>query len=255
MNSSIKTSHFQLCSANAISSAMFTPQIKSDFIAGMKRSLPVLISAAPFGALFGAVAVDNGFTVFEAVLMSATVFAGASQMVGLELFGQNVAPWLVVMSVFAVNFRHVLYSAAIGKHLNFGAEWKRLLAFFLMTDPQFAEAEGKVQRDGSVSFAWYLGCGLPVYFSWPVLAWVGASFGKLIPDPQAIGLDVVLSVYFFGVLLTTRQRPLWVPVVAVSAIASVAAWHTIGSPWHVSVGALAGVIVAAIIAKPAEKIA
>jgi predicted branched-subunit amino acid permease len=229
---------------------MFSPQIKSDFYAGLRRSLPVLISAAPFGALFGAVAVDNGFTVGEAVLMSATVFAGASQMVGLELFGQNVAPWLVVLSIFAVNFRHVLYSAAIGKHFQFGAEWKRLFAFFMMTDPQFAEAEAKVQRDGSVSFAWYLGCGLPVYFSWPILAWIGASFGKLIHNPEVFGLDVVLSVYFFGVLLTTRKRALWVPVVAVSAIASIIAWHTIGSPWHVSVGAIAGVITAAILAKP-----
>ena len=229
---------------------MFSPATKLEFFSGMRRSLPVLISASPFGALFGAVAVDNGFTVWEAVFMSATVFAGASQMVGLQLFGQNVAPWLIVLSIFAVNFRHVLYSAAIGKHFQFGAEWKRHLAFFMMTDPQFAEAEAKVQHDGSVSFAWYLGCGLPVYFSWPVLAWVGATFGKLIPNPAAFGLDVVLSVYFFGVLLTTRKRALWLPVVAVSAIASVAAWHLIGSPWHVSVGALAGVITAAILAKP-----
>jgi predicted branched-subunit amino acid permease len=234
---------------------MFSPQIKSDFFAGMRRSLPVLISAAPFGALFGAVAVDNGFTVGEAVLMSATVFAGASQMVGLQLFGQNVAPWLIVLSVFAVNFRHVLYSAAIGKHLDFGAEWKRHLAFFMMTDPQFAEAEAKVQRDGSVSFAWYLGCGLPVYFSWPILAWLGASFGKLIPNPAAFGLDVVLSVYFFGVLLTTRKRALWMPVVAVSALSSVIAWHMIGSPWHVSVGAITGVVAAAVLATPVVKTA
>ncbi len=229
---------------------MLSPQVRSEFFSGMRRSLPVLISAAPFGALFGAVAVDNGFTVGEAVFMSAIVFAGASQMVGLELFGQNVAPWLIVLSILAVNFRHILYSAAIGKHLNFGAEWKRHLAFFMMTDPQFAEAESKVQRDGSVSFAWYLGCGLPVYFSWPVLAWVGASFGKLIPDPAMFGLDVVLSIYFFGVLLTTRKRALWVPVVAVSALTSIAAWHTIGSPWHVSVGAIAGVVVAAVLVKP-----
>jgi predicted branched-subunit amino acid permease len=56
--------------------------------------------------------VDNGLSAGEAVLMSATVYAGASQMVGIELFGSDVAPWLIVFSVFAVNFRHVLYSAA-----------------------------------------------------------------------------------------------------------------------------------------------
>ena len=46
---------------------------------------------------FGALAVENGFTVAEATLMSATVYGGASQMVGIELFGQKIAPWLVVL--------------------------------------------------------------------------------------------------------------------------------------------------------------
>jgi predicted branched-subunit amino acid permease len=226
------------------------------FLSGTRRALPVLLSAGPFGALFGAIAVDNGFTVFEAVMMSLMVFAGASQMVGIEMFGQNVPGWLVVLSIFAVNFRHVLYSAAIGKHLDFGAEWKRLFAFHLLTDPQFTESEAIIRRGQTLSFAWYLGMGLPLLFSWPLLAWLGATFGKLIPNPQAWGFDVVLAVYFFGMLLTTRKRPLWLPVVAISAIVSIAVWYWIGSPWHVSAGAVAGVVAAAILAKPvAEPIA
>jgi predicted branched-subunit amino acid permease len=86
----------------------------------MRLSVPVIVSSAPFAMLFGALAVANGLSVFEATLMSLTVFGGASQMVGIELFGQKVAPWLVVLSIFAVNFRHVLYSAAIGSRLAIG---------------------------------------------------------------------------------------------------------------------------------------
>ncbi|TIU26868.1 MAG: branched-chain amino acid ABC transporter permease, partial [Mesorhizobium sp.] len=67
---------------------------KSDFWQGVRLSMPVVVAAAPFGLLFGAIAVDNGFSVLEASLMSAMVFGGASQMVGIELFGQHVAPWL-----------------------------------------------------------------------------------------------------------------------------------------------------------------
>ena len=37
----------------------------------------------------------------------------------------------------------------------------------------------------------------------------------------------------------------WLPTVIASAVASTAAWHFVGSPWHVSIGALAGIIVAA----------
>jgi predicted branched-subunit amino acid permease len=85
----------------------------SAFWQGARLSIPVVVASGPFAMLFGAIAVDNGFSVFEAFLMSAAVFGGASQMVGIELFGHHVAPWLIVLSIFAVNFRHVLYSAAL----------------------------------------------------------------------------------------------------------------------------------------------
>jgi predicted branched-subunit amino acid permease len=224
--------------------------LRSEFLAGAKCAVPVILSAAPFGALFGAIAVDNGFTVAEAVFMSGIVFAGASQMVGLELFGQNVAPWLIVLSIFAVNFRHVLYSAAIGRHFAFGSEWKRHLAFFLMTDPQFAESEARVNSGKRLTFAWYMGMGAPLYVLWVALAWAGATFGTLIENPRAWGLDTVLAIYFFGLLLSVRKRAHWLPVVAVSAVASILAFKTIGSPWHVSVGAFAGVLVAAFVLHP-----
>src|SRR5215470_4362212 len=110
-----------------------------DFMEGERAVAPVVIAIMPFGILFGALAMDNGFSVFEAILMSLTVYGGASQMVGIELFGQKVAPWLIVVSIFAVNFRHVLYSAAFGRS---AADWpplQKALAFFLLTDPQFAE--------------------------------------------------------------------------------------------------------------------
>lgn len=90
---------------------------RGDFREGLRGGFPIMLAASPFGALFGALAVDNGFSIADAVFMSATVYAGASQMVGIELFGSNVQPWLVVLSVFAVNFRHVLYSASLAKHI------------------------------------------------------------------------------------------------------------------------------------------
>ncbi|HUH48661.1 MAG TPA: AzlC family ABC transporter permease, partial [Mycoplana sp.] len=112
---------------------------KADFNEGMRAATPVCISAAPFGALFGAVAVANGQTIAEAALMSLTLFAGASQLVGIELFGQRVAPWIIVLSIFAVNFRHILYSAAIVPYVRHFTPVEKFFAFFLLTDPQFAE--------------------------------------------------------------------------------------------------------------------
>lgn len=219
----------------------------SAFLEGVRMGFPVVVASAPFALLFGALAVDNGFSVSEAVLMSAMIYGGASQMVGLELFGQNVAPWLVVLSIFAVNFRHVLYSATIGRRLTHWPVWQQALGYFVLTDPQFAEAERKVEQGERVGFAWYMGMGLAIYVPWVIESGLGALFGRLIPDTHALGIDFLLPIYFLGLVMSFRKRALWLPVVIASGIASIIAYKTIGSPWHVSIGALVGIVLGAIV--------
>jgi predicted branched-subunit amino acid permease len=220
----------------------------NEFLNGMRFGMPVVVAAAPFGVLFGALAADNGMTVAEATLMSATIYAGASQMVGIELFGQNIAPWLVVFSIFAVNFRHILYSAAVGRRI---AHWnflEKAIGFFFLVDPQYAEAERKGENGETVGFLWYLGMALPIYVLWVVESALGAIFGRMLPDTHALGIDFLLPIYFLGLVMSFRKRPLWLPVVLASAAVSVLAYKTVGSPWHVSIGAAAGIALAA--AKP-----
>lgn len=226
----------------------------SDFLNGARLSVPVIVSSAPFAMLFGALAVANGLTVFEATLMSLTVFGGASQMVGIELFGQQVAPWLIVLSIFAVNFRHVLYSAAIGSRLAHWPVWQQAAGYFLLTDPQFALAEARAESGRTVGFVWYMGAASPVAVSWVFCTWLGAAFGRLVPDPQALGLDFLLPIYFFGIVMGFRKRPLWLPIVLVSGVASILAYKFVGSPWHVSLGAVAGIVLGAIFGPASGKV-
>lgn len=219
----------------------------SEFWHGVRLSVPVMVASGPFAVLFGALAIDNGFSVFEAFLMSAAIFGGASQMVGIELFGHHVAPWLIVLSIFAVNFRHVLYSAAIGRQLSHWTPMRQALGYFLLTDPQYAIAESRAQSGRKVGFTWYMGAALAVYVSWVSLSVLGALFGRLISDTSAIGIDFLLPIYFLGLVMDFRKRPLWLPVVAVSAVASIVAYKVVGSPWHITFGALGGVLLAVIL--------
>lgn len=219
---------------------------------GAKRSIPVILTAGPFGALFGAIAVDVGMTSFEAVLMSATIFAGASQLVGIELFGQHIPGWIIVLSIFAVNFRHILYSAAIGRHISHWPIWQQLTGFFFLVDPAYAEGEQRVERGLKVDFLWYLGLVIPTYLGWVSMTWVGVFFGNFLQDSHAWGIDFMLPIYFLGLVLGFRKRSFWLPVVAVSAIASILAHKLVGSPWHVSIGAVAGILLAAFFSPQAR---
>lgn len=231
---------------------------RSPYAEGALKALPVIISAGPFAVLFGAVAVSNGQTVAEAALMSATVYAGASQLVGIELFGHAVPMWIVVLSILAVNFRHILYSAALTPFIDHYTMPQKLLSFFLLTDPQFAESVARGESGREVSFPWYFGFGATIYIPWVAMSALGGALGSVIGNPADWGIDVLLPIYFLGLVLGFRKRGNFLLIVAVSAVVSVAAQHVVGTPWHISIGALAGVLLAALMplpptAKPAEE--
>lgn len=221
------------------------PGRRASFFNGMRRSMPAAFASAPFGFLFGTIAVQNGLSISEATLMSAALYAGASQLVGLDLFGHKIAPWIIVLSIFAINFRHVLYSAALGRRVAHWSRAQRFFGFFFLTDPQYADSERQAVATG-LGFSWYMGYATLIYLCWVAEAAIGATFGDFIANPYALGLDFVLPIYFLGMVFGFRRRPLWLPVVAISAAASTMAYYTVGSPWHVSIGGIAGVLLAAM---------
>lgn len=221
-----------------------------DFKAGLRRIAPIIVSASPFGVLFGAVAVQHGMSTAEAVLMSGVIYAGASQLVGVNLFDQHLPAWVVILSILAVNFRHILYSAAIARHISLLSPWQKALNFFLLTDPHYAEIERQAQSGEPITFGWVMGLGIGLYIPWMALTYAGCVLGAFIGDPKSIGLDVLLPVYFLGLVMGFRKRANWLPVVIASSLASMAAVKLVGSPWHVSIGALAGIIVAALMPLP-----
>jgi predicted branched-subunit amino acid permease len=219
---------------------------------GLKGGAIVALSSSPFAVLFGAVAADNGLSFVEAGLMSATVYAGASQLVGIELFGQQVPPWLIVLSILAVNFRHVLYSAALAPMFASYTLPQRLLAFFLLVDPQYAEAAKRTETGRPVGFPWYLAFAATIYVPWVVFSMLGAWFGSMLGDPRTFAIDVLLPIYFLGLVVGFRGRPGFYPVVLASMAGSVLAYYFVGSPWHVSIGAALGVLLATLLPPPTE---
>ena len=107
----------------------------------MLLSLPVQTALGPLAVLFGALAVGRGMSPMEATVMSATTFAGAAQFVAIDLMGHQVPMWSIIVSVAAVNFRHLLYSAAITPVIRRFSWRTKAGIFFLLVDPGFAYAQ------------------------------------------------------------------------------------------------------------------
>ncbi|MBP0616952.1 AzlC family ABC transporter permease [Jiella sp. KSK16Y-1] len=215
----------------------------------VRTLLPVLLAVLPFGLVYGAVAVQEGLSVTEAMGFSGAIFAGASQLAALQLMGIGAPVWSVLLTVFALNFRHVLYSASLSRHLGAFSRRQKALAFFLLVDPLFGASEVRAART-RLTPTFYLTYGVLMYSGWQLATLTGATFGNLIEDPEAFGLDFVLPVYFLGLVMSFRGRGSFYPVAGTSLLVSVVVYWLAGPPWHVSFGGLAGIAVAAIIGPP-----
>lgn len=229
------------------------PNRWSEVRQGIADFIPILIAVLPVGAMFGTLAVGAGLTPFEAVLMSLTMYAGASQMVAIDLWGAHVPAWSILLSVLAVNFRHILYSAAMTKIVSRHRPLTRAAMLFFLVDPTYAVSANREARGERVTLAYYFGGAAVCYATWAASTFVGAAFGKLIANPHALAIDMILPIYFLSLLLGFRARARWGRVVLASAVVSSLVYHApalgipwLGSPWHISLGAAAGILAAVI---------
>lgn len=223
----------------------------TDVIDGIKDALPILMAVAPFSAVFGAVAISQGFSFTELMLASASIYAVASQYVMVDLISQQVPAWSVMLSVFAINFRHVLYSAALGRHMQAFSFAQKTLAFFLLVDPQYAASEARATQT-ALRPSYYFSYAATVYITWMSANALGATFGTLIEQPEKFGIDFILPLYFMGLVAGFRQRPQFFLILAVSCVVSWLSYFTLGSPWHITLGGIAGLSAAALSAKKPE---
>jgi len=222
---------------------------KEQFLEGLRDVLPIMVAVGFFAMLFGATGVSNGLTFWQTLASSASVFAGASQFVFLDLFNQQVPVWSVLLAVFAVNFRHILYSAAIARYLDAFPRVLKYIGFFFLSDPTFATCEQRAQKR-ILRPSYYYGYGATLYPVWLICTAIGGLAGNLIEDPNALGMDMLLALYFIALLMGFKNRPNWLMTVLVSAVASTLIYKTLGSPWHLTLGPMFGIVVAAIIGKP-----
>lgn len=219
---------------------MNTPELRS----AVRDAAPLLVALGPFGAVYGAFAIEAGLSTIQTLGFSAFVYAGASQLLGLQLISLGTPLWAIVLSIFALNIRHVLYSASIGRKFERFSGAQKAAAFFFLVDPLFAAAETRAARQ-PLSRSYYFVYAAILYVGWLASSLLGAMFGGLIEDPVAFGLDMVLPVYFLAQTMAFRNRANFLPVVLTSLSVSALIYLTLGSPWHVTCGGAAGILLAA----------
>jgi predicted branched-subunit amino acid permease len=192
------------------------PRALAGFWAGFRALLPLWPGLIAFAVTFGVSARAAGLGWLDTQLLSALLFAGGSQFAAVGLIAADAGPWVLISTTAVINLRHVLYGVVVAATTPMTAA-QRLLASHLLTDEAFGlhVAQGR----GRVGFL--LGAGVSLYLVWNAATAVGASVSAWVPDPAAVGLDLLFPLAFLA-LLVPRLRGR--SDVAVAAVAGVGAW-------------------------------
>jgi len=216
------------------------------FFLGMRMFVPVAISIAAYGLVWGVLAGQAGVTPLEVLLMSALCFAGASQFVALESWTPGNLPILgIVITTAIVNLRMLLMTATLRPLTRHLPMWKALLSVYLVADENWAMTMGQVSKGrGTVSFL--VGSGVCSWLAWTGSTLVGRLLGAAIDDPTKYGLDFAFTATFIALLLGMWKGKGDLLPWIVAALVAIAASKLIPGNWYIVIGGLAGSLAGAI---------
>ncbi|KAA0009664.1 AzlC family ABC transporter permease [Billgrantia pellis] len=208
-------------------------------LTGIRRMAPLSLFVVVFGLAFGVAALSRGLSGLEALMMSALVFAGASQFAALELWGDEIPLLPLIATTFAINARHLLMGAAIQPWLAHLPPTQRYGSLVLMSDSNWAMAAAD-RQNGETNVGMLVGGGIALWLTWVLGTLLGVIFGSGIEEPQRFGLDVIMGCFLLAMLVGGRRDLSMLLPWTAAALAALAAMTWLPMHSHVIVGALAG---------------
>jgi branched chain amino acid efflux pump len=214
-------------------------------VEGAWRSAPLLPGTVIFAAAFGTLAAQKGISLTDTVLMNAIVFAGAAQLVAIEVWKEPLTlgtiASIAVLTVI-VNARFILMGASLRPWMGLLPAWQVYPALLLTTDATWIVGM-RYRAEGGGDASIYVGAGLTLWAFWVAAVVPGYLLGAFISDPARFGFDLTLPVFFSAMLVGlwrgSRRAIGW----AIAGAVALAAAHFIPGWWFIVIGAVAGSIV------------
>jgi predicted branched-subunit amino acid permease len=152
---------------------------------GARLIAPFAVAVATFGVTFGVLARDAGLGRVEAVVFSATTFAGSAQFAATSVLSAGGTLAAAIAAAVLLNTRYVPIGLSVAPSLR-GPAWQRGLRAQLVVDESWAV---KPHGRQALRRALLLGAGLTLYCAWVAGTTVGIAAGTLLGDPETLGLD------------------------------------------------------------------
>lgn len=178
----------------------------ADFKQGLLAGFPVFFGYLPASFAYALAASRVGLSLWETVLMSLLVYAGASQMMAVGMIGEGASPVTIVIATFIVNLRHFIMSTCVFNRMDKASLFGKSIAAFGVTDEGFAVFMGG--RNKPSSLAYFFGIFLVTYGSWVSGSFLGGVAVTVLPKLVSDSLGIALYAVFVALLVPSVKKNL-----------------------------------------------
>lgn len=185
---------------------------------GALATAPFIVGVAPFGMAYAVSALAAGFSPLETFLFSVLACSGSAQMASVGLAASGSGPVAIVVTALGLSLRHVLYGLSLATWLPRSTQPPTPVLAATIFDEGFGVATREAEG-GRGSAGFLFGANGLLYLTWIAATVAGIVLGQLLPDPEAIGLDVIFPFSFLALLLpmVRTRRDVVVAIVAGAA--------------------------------------
>ncbi len=195
-----------------------------EYFAGMKAGMPVCIGYLSVSFGFGAMAVAQGLSIFQSVLISALNLTSAGQFAGLTVLTTSAAVIELILIQLVINSRYALMSMALGQRLGPEATLlRRMAAAFFNTDEVFALG---MARQGKLTVSYFTGAGTVAAIGWISGTALGAVAGSLLPASVRMAMSTLLYGMFIAIVIpqARNERPMAICMLTALVFSCLFAW-------------------------------
>ncbi len=194
------------------------------FLSGIKAGMPICIGYFSVSFGFGAMAIAQGLTIWQAILISATNLTSAGQFAGLTVIAAGATIIEMILTQLVINSRYALMSLALGQRLGPKVgTGKRLMAAFFNTDEVFALGMSQGKK---LTTAFFVGSGVIAAVGWTSGTAIGAIAGSLLPESVRMALGVLLYGMFIAIVVpqAREEKPILIAVALALVVSCLFAW-------------------------------
>lgn len=216
--------------------------VNETFAGGARAGVPVVLGYVGIGLAAGVVERSAGLSYAEILLLSMVLYAGSAQFVLTSMVALANPLSAIVLTVFFVNVRHLLLSAALAPYFRRLPAWKNALLGLQLTDETFVVAAARFARRPPEGAAWMAGLNLSAYSTWALANLAGAAFSGWAANTRVLGFALPCMFAGLLVLQLAAQPRLRVGLVVASFAAAlgVAMQSLYPGPWAVIFGTAFG---------------